>query len=103
MLFTGIPQEFLSQELGFGSSMTAKRRLQDSHQAGIWQQLHENLLAGLNAADALDWPREVTNGSHVRALKGGPNRASPVPAPEQARTRLITEGRSIPLAASLTG
>ncbi|MBM7864261.1 transposase [Lentzea nigeriaca] len=45
VLYTGIPWEFLPQELGFGSGMTAWRRLRDWHQAGVWQRLHENLLA----------------------------------------------------------
>ncbi|WP_407638817.1 IS5 family transposase [Allokutzneria albata] len=105
VLYTGIPWEFLPQELGFGSGMTAWRRLRDWHQAGLWQRLHENLLAELNAADALDWSRAVFDGSHVRALKGGPKTgASPV---DRARTgskhHLITEGHGIPLAGSWTG
>jgi len=31
MLYTGIPWEFLPQELGSGSGLTCWRRLQDSH------------------------------------------------------------------------
>lgn len=54
----GIPWEFLPQELGFGSGMTCWR-LRDWHEAGVWQQLHEALLAELNAARALDWPGAV--------------------------------------------
>jgi transposase len=50
VLYTGIPWEFLPQELGFGSGMTCWRRLRDWRQAGVWQQLHEALLADLNAA-----------------------------------------------------
>ena len=50
VLYTGIPWEFLPQELGFGSGMTCWRRLRDWHEAGVWQQLHELLLAELNAA-----------------------------------------------------
>ena len=57
MLYTGIPWEFLPQELGFGSGMTCWRRLRDWHKAGVWQQLHELLLAELNAAGALDWSK----------------------------------------------
>ena len=48
-----IPWEFPPQELGFGSGMTCWRRLRDWHEAGVWQQLHEALLAELNAAGAL--------------------------------------------------
>jgi transposase len=72
VLYTGIPWEFLPQELGFGSGMTAWRRLRDWQEAGVWQQLHQALLAELNAAGALDWSRAVIDSSHVRALKGGP-------------------------------
>ena len=50
VLYTGIPWEFLPQELGFGSGMTCWRRLRDWQQAGVWQQLHEQLLAELHAA-----------------------------------------------------
>jgi transposase len=72
VLHTGIPWEFLPQELGFGSGMTCWRRLHDWHQAGVWQRLHELLLAELQGADRLDWSRAVIDSSHVRALKGGP-------------------------------
>jgi hypothetical protein len=30
--------------------MTCWRRLRDWHEAGVWQRLHESLLAELNAA-----------------------------------------------------
>ncbi len=72
VLYTGIAWEFLPQELGYGSGMTAWRRLRDWQDAGVWQKLHEQLLAELHAAGALDWSRAVTGSSHVRALKGGP-------------------------------
>jgi transposase len=71
VLYTGIPWEFLPQELGSGSGMTCWRRLRDWHEA-VWQQLHELLLAELNAAGALDWSKAVTGSSHLRAMKGGP-------------------------------
>jgi transposase len=89
VLYTGIPWEFLPQELGFGSGMTCWRRLRDWHEAGVWQRLHEVLLAELNAAGALDWSKAVTGSSHVRALKGGPKRVrarSIVPGPARSTT-----------------
>ncbi|MER5918534.1 IS5 family transposase [Streptomyces sp. NPDC001982] len=105
VLYTGIPWEFLPQELGFGSGMTCWRRLRDWNEAGVWQRLHESLLAELNAAGALDWSRAVIDGSHVRAMKGGP-KTGPSPV-DRARTgskhHLITEAHGIPLAVSLTG
>ncbi|MEU3188820.1 IS5 family transposase [Streptomyces sp. NPDC006923] len=105
VLYTGIPWEFLPRELGFGSGMTCWRRLRDWNDAGVWQRPHESLLAELNAAGALDWSRAVIDGSHVRAMKGGP-KTGPSPV-DRARTgskhHVITEGHGIPLAVSLTG
>ena len=72
--YTGIPWEFLPQEQGFGSGMTCWRRLRDWQEAGVWQRLHELLLAELNGAGALDWSKAVIDSSHVRAVKGGPKR-----------------------------
>ncbi len=71
VLYTAIPWEFLPQEMGYGSGMTCWRRLRDWTEAGVWQQLHELLLAELHAANLLDWSRAAVDGSHVRALKGG--------------------------------
>ncbi|MFF9642077.1 IS5 family transposase [Kitasatospora aureofaciens] len=105
VLYTGIPWEFLPQELGFGSGMTCWRRLRDWTDASVWQRLHEQLLAELHAADALDWSRAVIDGSHVRAMKGGPKTGpSPVDrARPGSKHHLITEGHGIPLAVLLTG
>ncbi|MET8292080.1 IS5 family transposase [Streptomyces sp. NPDC005132] len=105
VLYTGIPWEFLPQELGFGSGMTCWRRLRDWNDAGVWQRLHESLLADLHAVGALDWSRAVIDGSHVRAMKGGPKTGpSPVVrARAGSKHHLITEAHGIPLAVSLTG
>jgi transposase len=75
VLDTDIHWEHLPQELGFGSGMTCWRRLRDWNRAGVWQRLHEVLLAELNAAARLNWSRCVVDSSHVRALKGGSTRA----------------------------
>lgn len=89
VLYTAIPWEFLPQELGFGSGMTCWRRLRDWNDASVWQRLHESLLAELNAAGELDWSRAVIDGSHLRAMKGGPKpgRAQST-APELARSTI---------------
>ena len=86
VLYTSIPWEFLPQEMGYGSGMTCWRRLDEWQEAGVWQRLHELLLARLQAADLLDWSRAAVDGSHIRALKGAarPARArstEPGPAP----------------------
>ena len=85
VLHTGIQWEFLPQELGFGSGMTCWRRLAEWNEAGVWQRLHEELLAELNAADKLDWSRAVIDSSHVRAARRGPKA---VPARSTAAGRV---------------
>ena len=51
VLRTGIPWEYLPQEMGCGSGATCWRRLQEWQQAGVWQRLHALLLAKLHEAD----------------------------------------------------
>jgi transposase len=105
VLHTGIQWEYLPQDLGFGSGMTCWRRLRDWNEAGVWQRLHEVLLAELNAASRLDWSRCVVDSSHVRALKGGSTRGpSPVDRGRAgSKHHLITDGHGTPLAVLLTG
>jgi len=63
VLHTGIAWEDLPQEYGYGSGVTAWRRLRDWQQAGVWDALHQHLLTKLNAAGAIDWSRAaVENG-----------------------------------------
>jgi transposase len=71
-LKTGLGWEDLPQEMGCGSGMSCWRRLRDWQQAGVWQRLHQVLLAQLRGADQIDWSRAVVDSSSVRALKGGP-------------------------------
>ncbi len=102
VLYTAIPWEYLPQELGFGCGMTCWRRLRDWNQAGVWRRLHEILLARLRGAGQLDLSRAVIDGSHIRALKGGPKpvrarstaaslarntTSSPTPAGSPSRSR----------------
>jgi transposase len=75
VLKTGIGWEDLPQEMDCGSGMTCWRRLRDWHKAGVWQDLHEVLLAKLRSAGQIDWSRAVVDSSSVRALKGGPKQA----------------------------
>ena len=72
VLRTGIPWEYLPQEMGCGSGVTCWRRLREWQEAGVWQRLHELLLAKLNEADLIDWSRAVIDSSHVRAFGGAP-------------------------------
>src|SRR6266481_1517258 len=104
VLKTGIPWEYLPREMGCGSGMTCWRRLRDWQAAGVWQQLHEVLLAELNGADKIDWSRAVIDCSFARALGGG-ERTGPSPVDRRkkgSKHHVITDGRGVPLAATTT-
>lgn len=77
VLRTGIPWQMLPPEMGCGSGMTCWRRLRDWQQAGVWDRLHQLLLARLNAAERIDWSRAVVDSASVRAVHGG---EKPAPA-----------------------
>jgi len=87
VLKTGIAWEHLPKELGCGSGMTCWRRLHEWQQQGVWQQLHETLLARLREADKLDWSRAVVDSSFLPALKGAPK---PVRAPSTGANRAVS-------------
>lgn len=77
VLKTGIGWEDLPQEMDCGSGMTCWRRLHEWQDAGVWQAIHEVLLARLNAAGQIDWSRAVVDSASIRALKGG-RRPAPI-------------------------
>ena len=89
VLHTGIGWEHLPQELGFGCGMTAWRRLRAWQQAGVWERLHELLLAELHAADQLEWarrsPTRVTC-KRKRGPKTGPEPRRPRPGAAASTT-----------------
>src|SRR5213596_238315 len=74
VLQTGISWTHLPAELGFGSGVTCWRRLDEWQKAGVWERLHELLLARLRAAGEIEWARAVADSSHVQAKKGAPRR-----------------------------
>lgn len=71
VLQSGIPWEMLPQEMGCGSGMSCWRRLRAWQEAGVWQRLHEVLLAKLRSADAIDWSRCIVDSSSIRAVGSG--------------------------------
>jgi transposase len=75
VLKTGIPWQYLPQEMGGESGMSCWRRLRDWQQAGVWRKLHQTLMDQLNAADKIDWSRAVVDTTNVRALHGGKKQA----------------------------
>jgi transposase len=75
VLHTGIAWRHLPRELGFGGGSTCYRRLDEWQRAGVWERLHELLLAELQRDGLIEWERAVADGSHVQAKKGAPRRA----------------------------
>jgi len=71
VLRTGIQWELLPKELGCGCGMTCWRRLAKWQALGVWDRIHETLLAKLNGADEIDWERAAVDSSSVRAFFGG--------------------------------
>src|SRR5207247_2635319 len=75
VLHTGMWWTHLPSELGFGSGVTCWRRLDEWQRAGVWERLHQLLLARLRAAGEIEWSRAVVDASHVQAKRGAPRRA----------------------------
>ena len=75
VLRTGIPWEFLPQQMGCGSGMTCWRRLRDWHRAGVFRRLHRRLLGRMRGAGCLDFTVGIADSSSVRAVHGGKKRA----------------------------
>jgi len=103
VLKTGIAWEYLPRQFGC-SGMTCWRRLRDWHQIGVWQRLHEMLLAELNGAGKLDWSRGVIDSSLVRAVGGG-EKTGPNPTDRRklgSKHHVITDGQGVPLVVKVT-
>lgn len=97
VLQTGIPWESLPQEMGCGSGVTCWRRLREWQAAGVWQRLHELLLAKLNEAGR-------STARTCAPLGGEKTGPSPVDRGRRgSKHHLITCGRGTPLAVVLTG
>jgi transposase len=71
VLRSGIPWQMLPQEMGCGSGMSCWRYLRAWQEAGVWQKVHEVLLAKLRKADKIDWSRAVVDSASIRAVLGG--------------------------------
>ena len=85
VLKSGIPWEMLPQEMGCGSGMTCWRRLKEWNEAGVWENLHHELLDRLGKADEIDWHRASLDSASVPAPGG---------AKRPARIRRIRERRA---------
>ena len=105
VLKSGIPWEMLPQEMGCGSGMTCWRRLRDWQAAGVWQRLHEALLAELDEADLLDWSRAAIDSAKSRAIGGGEDTGRNPTDRGKPGTKhhVLTDAQGVPLAAEATG
>lgn len=104
VLRTGIPWEYLPQEMGCGCGMTCWRRLRDWQDAGVWERLHQVLLAELNGADQIDWSRAIADSAMLRAMCGG-SKTGPNPTDRRKRGskhHALTDANGIPLVVILT-
>jgi len=89
VLKSGIPWERLPQEMGCSSGMTCWRRLRDWQEAGVWEQLHQELLERLQAAELIDWSRASVDSASVPA-RGGARKPGPIPRIAASRARSAT-------------
>ena len=95
VLHTGIAWRHLPPELGFGGGSTCYRRLDEWQRAGVWERLHEVLLAELQADGLIEWSRAVADASHVQAKKGAPKRArARLTGPETGRSTISSSMRA---------
>jgi transposase len=99
VLKTGIPWEDLPQEMGCGCGMTCWNRLRDWQAAGVWDKIHEVLLAQLRHADKIDFERFVVDTGHVRAVGGG-EETGPSPVDRSrpgSKHAVATDAQGVPL------
>src|SRR5438045_5778236 len=95
VLYTGIAWRYLPAELGFGGGSTCHGRMDEWQRAGVWERLHEVLLAELRAAGELEWSRAIADSSHVQAKKGAPRRArARLTGPETAPSTTFSSTRA---------
>ena len=104
VLKTGIPWEYLPQEMGCGSGMTCWRRLRDWQEAGVWEKIRCVLLQRLEDAEQIDWSRAVVDSTSVRAVFGAQTGPNPTDRRKSgSKHHVLTDANGIPLATTLTG
>lgn len=101
VLRSGIRWSDLPAEMGCGSGISCWRRLRDWQQAGVWDRLHEMVLAKLRAAGRIDFSRVVIDSTSVRAIGAGekldrtpPIARDPVPSTTSPPTPTVRRSRS---------
>jgi|SRR6516225_580768 len=104
ILKTGIPWEYLPQEMGCGCGMTCWRRLRDWYRAGVWNNIHRILLNHLRQVKRIDFSRFLVDAIHVRAVGGG-SHTGPSPVDRRklgSKMHQITDAQGVPLATRMT-
>jgi transposase len=93
-----------AKPLGCGSPATCWRRVRDWQQAGVWDQLHQVLLAELRRAGQLDFSRSSLDSVSVRAKRAGElTGANPVDRGKRgSKYHLLVERGGVPLAAAVS-
>src|SRR4051794_24403016 len=104
VLHTGVGWEHLPQELGFGCGMTCWRKLRAWQEAGVWQRLHELLLADLHAAGRLSGRERSLTRAMCKRKRGSQTGPSPFDRGRRgSKQHLLVDGSGLPLAWTLTG
>jgi transposase len=82
VLRSGIPWQMLPRRMGCGSGSSCWRRLVRWQTTGVWQRLHETLLAELRRRGRLDQRWTIIDSASVRAVRGGKklDRTQPIAA-----------------------
>jgi transposase len=82
VLRSGIPWQMLPRRMGCGSGSSCWRRLVRWQCTGVWQRLHETLLAELRRRGRLDQRWAIIDSASVRAVRGGKklDRTQPIAA-----------------------
>lgn len=84
VLRSGIAWNLLPQEMGCGSGTACWRRLVAWQEAGVWQHIHETLLAELRRRGEINFSRALVDSSSIHAVLAGKNRPESH-GPAQAR------------------
>jgi transposase len=104
VLKTGLPWEDLPVEMGCGSGMTCWRRLRDWQAAGVWGDLHREVLRRLDDAGKIDWSRAAVDSAFARAY-GGAADSGPSPVDRGhpgVKHHVLVDANGVPLAVDTT-
>ena len=101
VLRSGIAWNLMPQEMGCGSGTACWRRLVAWQKAGIWQRIHETLLAELRRRGEIDLTRAIVDSSSIRAMLAGKKLAqiprtgaSSAASTTSSSTRKVSRSRS---------